>query len=513
MADGGMANASFTVPSCYVDLSPVAVGAFGLVAKAKVVPGSIRPNNAFFARLSTDQVAIKRIASSMAFKDCYHAKQVYREISLLKQLTHENIIKLVDLFCSPQGDMYIITEAMDCDLGRILSGDPGTFELLAAHVKWIMYQLLRGLRYLHSGGVLHRDLKPQNILVNQAMSIRICDLGLARTNQQQDGLATGYVTTRWYRAPEVMLTWQHYTTALDMWSAGCIFAVMLNRANGNVTFQDSQGQTYFALFPSESHDEHLKRIIQFVGAPSAQIVANIGVAAIRDFVQGTIEEMKAQPARSLAENMNLQDQDAAFLLMQLLDWDPLRRLSANDAVQVPYIQEYREDDAGDARGPVDTQFEELDVPVEMWRQVIETEIGNLEAVEATGLSAAQMAQTDILEAALAAETVDLPSPTLLAGEMNALSMDASLPEMSAQGAATSMPALNIPALDGTVSDEYDAQHQSMVMNHYETEADYLMGYLSDPQVSANDRGPIINAIGEVNSRLSMMKNAQDAQRR
>ena len=355
------------------------------------------------------------------------------------QLTHENIIKLVDLFCSPQGDMYIITEAMDCDLGRILSGDPGTFELLAAHVKWIMYQLLRGLRYLHSGGVLHRDLKPQNILVNQAMSIRICDLGLARTNQQQDGLATGYVTTRWYRAPEVMLTWQHYTNALDMWSAGCIFAEMLNRANGNVTFQDSQGQTYFALFPSESHDEHLKRIIQFVGAPSAQIVANIGVAAIRDFVQGTIEEMKAQPARSLAENMNLQDQDAAFLLMQLLDWDPLRRLSANDAVQVPYIQEYREDDAGDARGPVDTQFEELDVPVEMWRQVIETEIGNLEAVEATGLSAAQMAQTDILEAALAAETVDLPSPTLLAGEMNALSMDASLPEMSAQGAATSMP--------------------------------------------------------------------------
>ena len=377
-----------------------------------------------------------------------------------------------------------------------------------------MYQLLRGLRYLHSGGVLHRDLKPQNILVNQAMSIRICDLGLARTNQQQDGLATGYVTTRWYRAPEVMLTWQHYTNALDMWSAGCIFAEMLNRANGNVTFQDSQGQTFFAIFPSESHDEHLKRIIQCVGPPSQAIVANIGVAAIRDFVQSTIEEMQSRPSKSLAENMQLQDQDATFLLMRLLDWDPLARISAEESVTLPYIQEYREDDAADARGPVDTQFEELDVPVEMWRQVIETEISNLEAAEATGISAAQMAQTDLLEAALVAEAGDLPSPTLLVGDMNALTVDQQQQQQQQQhqqagaqgGGAHGMPILNLPSLDG-VATEYDAQHASMVMNNYESEADYLMRYLSDPQVPATDRGPLMNAYGEVVPALSVTSRA------
>ena len=168
---------------------------------------------------------------------------------------------------------------------------PEAFVLQAAHVKWIMYQLLRGIRYLHSAGVLHRDLKPQNILINSALSIRICDLGLARTSQEQDGLATGYVTTRWYRAPEVMLTWQHYTNALDMWSAGCLFAEMLNRQNGIVTFKDRSGGAYYALFPSESHDEHLRLILERVGVPPVDVVATIGVGAIREFMVKKIGEM------------------------------------------------------------------------------------------------------------------------------------------------------------------------------------------------------------------------------
>jgi hypothetical protein len=99
------------------------------VAKASVVPGSQRPNNIFFARLKEPQVAIKRISVETAYKDCYHAKQVYREIALLKQLAHDNMIKLVDLFSSPLGDVYIVTEAMDCDLGRMLNSSP--------EVRWV----------------------------------------------------------------------------------------------------------------------------------------------------------------------------------------------------------------------------------------------------------------------------------------------------------------------------------------------------------------------------------------
>ena len=97
-------------------------------------------------------------------------------------------------------------------------------QLTDDHVQFILYQLLRGLKYIHSAGIIHRDLKLANIAVNEDVELRILDFGLARTQTEE---MTGYVATRWYRAPEIMLSWMRYDQTVDMWSIGCILGEMI----------------------------------------------------------------------------------------------------------------------------------------------------------------------------------------------------------------------------------------------------------------------------------------------
>ncbi|VDQ02549.1 unnamed protein product [Trichobilharzia regenti] len=125
-------------------------------------------------------------------------------------------------------DVYIIQTLMDTDLYKLLK----TQELSGEHTCYFLYQVLRGLKYIHSANVLHRDLKPSNLLLNASCDLKICDFGLARVNDPEHdhmGMLTEYVATRWYRAPEIMLSSKSYTKAIDIWSVGCIFGEMLNR--------------------------------------------------------------------------------------------------------------------------------------------------------------------------------------------------------------------------------------------------------------------------------------------
>ena len=115
----------------------------------------------------------------------------------------------------------------------------------------------RGLKYVHSAGVVHRDLKPSNILVNENCDLKICDFGLARI---QDPQMTGYVSTRYYRAPEIMLTWQKYDVEVDIWSAGCIFAEML------------EGKP---LFPGKDHVNQFSIITELLGTPPDDVINTI----------------------------------------------------------------------------------------------------------------------------------------------------------------------------------------------------------------------------------------------
>ena len=125
----------------------------------------------------------------------------------------------------------------------------------------------RGLKYVHSAGVVHRDLKPSNILINENCDLKICDFGLARI---QDPQMTGYVSTRYYRAPEIMLTWQKYDVEVDIWSAGCIFAEML------------EGKP---LFPGKDHVNQFSIITELLGTPPDDVIATICSENTLRFVQ------------------------------------------------------------------------------------------------------------------------------------------------------------------------------------------------------------------------------------
>eukprot|EP00913_Durusdinium_trenchii_P015809 g14857.t1 len=171
-------------PQRFTVLEAVGQGAYGVVCSAQ-------------DEVTGDTVAIKKIES--AFDDITFAKRTLRELKILRHLRHENLIDI-----SPQ-------------------------PLSDEHCQFFTYQILRGLKFVHTAGVIHRDLKPRNLLVNSNCDLKICDYGLARLAMSNGDCRplTEYVCTRWYRAPEVLCSWADYGSAIDMWSVGCIFAEML----------------------------------------------------------------------------------------------------------------------------------------------------------------------------------------------------------------------------------------------------------------------------------------------
>ncbi|XP_077025358.1 mitogen-activated protein kinase 11 isoform X1 [Tamandua tetradactyla] len=231
------------VPQRLQGLRPVGSGAYGSVCSA------------YDTRLR-QKVAVKKLARP--FQSLIHARRTYRELRLLKHLKHENVIGLLDVFTPATSiedfsEVYLVTTLMGADLNNIVKCQALSDE----HVQFLVYQLLRGLKYIHSAGIIHRDLKPSNVAVNEDCELRILDFGLAR---QADEEMTGYVATRWYRAPEIMLNWMHYNQTVDIWSVGCIMAELL------------QGK---ALFPGNDYIDQLKRIMEVVGTPSPEVLAKI----------------------------------------------------------------------------------------------------------------------------------------------------------------------------------------------------------------------------------------------
>ena len=145
---------------------------------------------------------------------------------------------------------------MECDLDRIISS---TQALTDQHAQYFVYQILRGLKYIHSANVLHRDLKPSNLLVNSNCDLSICDFGLAR-GVVADETLTEYVVTRWYRAPELLTESQYYGPPVDLWSVGCILAEILLRR---------------PLFQGKDYMHQLEEIIGVLGTPSDESLAFI----------------------------------------------------------------------------------------------------------------------------------------------------------------------------------------------------------------------------------------------
>lgn len=215
---------TFTIDTRYSMIRVVGSGAYGVV---------ISSNDS----KTNKNVAIKMVPR--AFNDEIDAKRILREIKLLKHFRHENIVGIVDMmpptarYLEDFHDVYIVADLMETDLHRIIYSKQ---KLSIDHVQYFIYQVLRGLKYIHSADVIHRDLKPSNLLVNSNCDLKICDFGLARGIHEAHAegkggtmLLTEYVVTRWYRAPEIMLACHEYSKPIDMWSVGCIFAELILR--------------------------------------------------------------------------------------------------------------------------------------------------------------------------------------------------------------------------------------------------------------------------------------------
>ncbi|KAF8687501.1 hypothetical protein HU200_043197 [Digitaria exilis] len=186
----------FEIDTKYVPIKPIGRGAYGIVCSS-------------INRETNEKVAIKKINN--VFDNRVDALRTLRELKLLRHLRHENVIALKDIMMPVHRrsfkDVYLVYELMDTDLHQIIkSSQP----LSNDHCQYFLFQLLRGLKYLHSAGILHRDLKPGNLLVNANCDLKICDFGLARTNNTKGQFMTEYVVTRWYRAPELLLCYLEF---------------------------------------------------------------------------------------------------------------------------------------------------------------------------------------------------------------------------------------------------------------------------------------------------------------
>ncbi|KAJ1723377.1 mitogen activated protein kinase [Coemansia erecta] len=304
-----------SLDGAYRIIRDIGQGAYGLVCEAE--------------HIETGQhVAIKKV-SRVGEKEVL-AKRSLREIKLMRHFSgHENIISLLDIDVANSPDfneIYLIQELMEADLQLIIkSGQP----LTDPHFQYFLYQICRGLKYIHSAGVLHRDLKPSNLLVNANCSLRICDFGLARglaeTPEGNIGFMTEYVATRWYRAPEIMLSFLSYTKAIDIWSVGCIFAELLGGK---------------PLFKGRDYVDQLNQILQILGTPEDATLSRIGSERAQMYIR-SLPYMPKVPWQRIFPNATPLALD---LLERLLDFDPSTRITVDEILAHPYLKAYHNPD-------------------------------------------------------------------------------------------------------------------------------------------------------------------------
>ncbi|KAJ2915454.1 hypothetical protein MD484_g4944, partial [Candolleomyces efflorescens] len=256
------------------------------------------------------------------------AKRALREITLLRHFSnHENITGLIDVDAiSPDfNEIYIFMEPMEADLHQIIkSGQVLTNE----HVQYFLYQILRGMKFIHSAGVIHRDLKPGNLLVNADCELKICDFGLSRgydaAPDENATRLTEYVATRWYRAPEIMLAFPRYNTAIDVWSIGCILAELL------------LGKP---LFKGKDYVDQLNKILDVLGSPEERIIKKIGSDRAQAYVR-SLPFKKTIPFRRIFPTV---DSQALDVMTKMLAFDPSDRLDVYQALEHPWLAAYHDE--------------------------------------------------------------------------------------------------------------------------------------------------------------------------
>jgi len=382
------------------------------------------------------KVAIKRL--NKIFEDVIDCKRILREVVLLRNLVHPNLVHIIEIL-EPSDyktfdSLYVVLEYAQSDLKKLFKS-PIHLELI--HIQTLIYNILIGLKYIHSGDVLHRDLKPANVLINEDCSVRICDFGLARSvegiegahyqkeeaNNDDDDIdehvtknattkpkegkgklvkssgglikaknvkreLTGHVVTRWYRAPELILLEKDYTASIDVWSLGCILAELLGMIKENApTFLDRSplfpGTSCFPLSPDRSNN------VKRGGFPHSSqdqlsiIFSVLGTPKEDDFEFVTdakaIDYLRSFPFKKpvdLQELYPAATADALDLLRKMLQFNPKKRITIEESINHPFLSKIRDKTREVAApGPIILEFEkEGELTAERLRELFIDEI-------------------------------------------------------------------------------------------------------------------------------------------
>nr|XP_054749222.1 uncharacterized protein LOC129254733 [Lytechinus pictus]XP_054749223.1 uncharacterized protein LOC129254733 [Lytechinus pictus] len=331
--------------SNYKPLEKIGTGAYGVVCSA-------------LNKKNGEKVAIKKIPNS--FDELTTAKRTFRELKILRHFRHENVIAIREILMpkeplSEMKDVYVVFDLMESDLHQIIhSNQPFSLE----HIRFFLYQILRGLKYIHSADVIHRDLKPSNLLVNENCELKIGDFGMARglstiSADKKKMFMTSYVATRWYRAPELLFSSDDYTLAVDVWSVGCILGEMIGRKQ---------------IFPGKNPIDQLSLIVNVLGMPPTHMLKSTSSDQLYNFFQKNFANKTPKDLSKLYPKADPQGLD---LLAKMLIFEPSERITVNKALQHPFLATYYSpDDEPDCFPKFDFSFENQDMTKEQIKQQV-----------------------------------------------------------------------------------------------------------------------------------------------